>query len=53
MSVFTQDPVTGEWKPAEPMGPIGAVAKLEFWLRARGCKRLAGLLGRVDEIGLG
>jgi hypothetical protein len=42
----------GSWVPAEPLGPYGPIAKLEFWLRARGRRRLANLLGRLDEIGL-
>lgn len=43
----------GNWVPAEPLGPQGWVAKVEFWLRARGFKRISNLLGRWDERNLG
>jgi hypothetical protein len=42
----------GTWTPAEPMGPQGPIAKVEFWLRARGWTRLAAWLGLIDERGL-
>lgn len=42
----------GTWSEAVPLGPQGWVAKLEFWLRAKGCRRVAALLGRWDERGL-
>lgn len=42
----------GSWGPATPIGPQGPIAKVEFWLRARGWTRLANLLGRIDERGL-
>lgn len=38
---------------AEPLRPRGLVARVEFWLRARGLRRLADGLGRFDERGLG
>lgn len=43
----------GSWSPAEPIGPQGVVAKVEFWLRRHGFKRLANALGSWDERGLG
>ena len=44
----------GTWAPVEPLGPQGVVAKVEFWLRARGrLPRLVRLLAWWDERGLG
>lgn len=44
----------GNWVPAEPLGPQGIVAKVEFWLRAHNrLPWLANLLGRWDERNLG
>lgn len=43
----------GTWGESTPGGLIGPVARLEFWLRNRGWKRLPDLLGRFDERGLG
>lgn len=39
----------GSWSEAVPLGPQGWVARLEFWLRAKGFRRIAALLGRWDE----
>jgi hypothetical protein len=52
MPNLMQNPQTGQWEPAVPIGPKGPVAKVEFWLRARGWRRLASVLGRFDERGL-
>ncbi len=52
MTTYRWDTERG-WVPAEPMGPQGPVARLEFWLRARGWRRLSAALGRLDERGLG
>lgn len=43
----------GSWSPAQPIGPQGVVARIEFALRARGFKRISNLLGKFDERGLG
>jgi hypothetical protein len=51
MPTLQQNP-DGTWSPVKPLGPQGPVARLEFWLRARGFRRIARFLGRVDEIGL-
>lgn len=52
MPPMTQLP-DGRWAEATPMGPQGPGAKVEFWLRAKGFKRLAAALARFDERGLG
>lgn len=51
MSVYGQRP-DGSWAPAEPLGPQGRIARLEFWLRDRGHHRLARILGEIDEFPL-
>lgn len=43
----------GSWSPAVPIGPIGWKAKSERWFRGNGMNRIANLLGRWDERGLG
>lgn len=43
----------GSWSEAEPIGPQGWVAKLEFWLRGNGFTRIPNMLGRLDERKLG
>lgn len=43
----------GSWSEAKPIGPQGIVAKLEFWLRNRGFKRISNALGAWDERKLG
>jgi hypothetical protein len=42
----------GSWVEATPLPPQGPVAKVEFWLRDRGFRRLSRFLGRIDELGL-
>ncbi len=42
----------GRWVLAKPMESQGRIGRLEFWLRARGVKRLSHILGRFDERGL-
>jgi hypothetical protein len=44
----------GRWVEAEPLGPQGVVARVEFWLRARNrLPRVVRALARWDERGLG
>lgn len=43
----------GSWSDAEALGPQGTVAKLEFWLRAKGLKRIPNAMARWDERKLG
>ena len=43
----------GSWTYAEPIAPQGRLARAEFWFRNRGHRRIANLLGRLDERGLG
>lgn len=53
MTNSVQNP-DGSWSPAEPIGPQGWKARLEFWLRARKrMPRLVAFLTRWDERGLG
>ena len=47
------DPVTGRWTEAVPLPMQGVVARVEERLRARGWRRVAGLLARWDERNLG
>lgn len=49
MPTLQQNP-DGTWSVAQPLGPQGRLARLELWLRARGHRRLAVLLGRIDEL---
>lgn len=51
MNVMGQRP-DGTWAEVEPLGPQGIVAKIEFWLRARGVPVLPRLLAWWDERGL-
>lgn len=40
----------GTWVEAIPIGPAGPVARLEFWLRARGLfPRIVKALAWLDE----
>jgi hypothetical protein len=52
MNVYRQND-DGSWSPAQPIPARGIVARLEFWLRRRGFRRLANVLGAWDERGLG
>jgi hypothetical protein len=50
--VNVQQNIDGRWVEARPLPPQGFVARLEFALRRRGHHRIAGLLGRLDEVSL-
>jgi hypothetical protein len=52
MNVSQQNP-DGSWSEAEPLGPQGKIAKLEFWLRGNGFTRIPNALARWDERKLG
>lgn len=52
MSIHQQNP-DGSWSPAEPLPMQGWKARAEERVRRRGFKRLANLLARWDERGLG
>jgi hypothetical protein len=41
----------GSWTPAEPIPPRGRIARLEHWMRSHGHRRIALILGRLDERG--
>lgn len=43
----------GYYSQAEPLGPQGAVAKVEFYLRSKGLKTIPNLLAKWDERNLG
>ena len=48
-----QQNADGTWSPAQPIPPHGPIARLEAWARRRGHRRIAQILGRIDERGLG
>lgn len=43
----------GSWSEATPVPAQGAVAKVEFYLRSKGFKKIPNLLAKWDERGLG
>lgn len=51
MSMHQQNP-DGSWTPAEPIPPT-RLLRWETWLRRLGHERLANVLARWDERGLG
>lgn len=53
MSNIQQQNPDGTWSDAEPIPYIGWKARLEQRLRRRGLTRLANLMARWDERGLG
>lgn len=44
---------SGEYRESKAIPPAGWKARLEFWLRSKGFKRLADVMGDWDERGLG
>lgn len=51
MPTMTQGP-DGVWREAQPLEGTRWY-RVERWLRAHGMRRLAGVMGRWDERGLG
>lgn len=51
MSLYQNE--DGNWKEAQPIGPQGFLAKVEFALRARGFKTIPDAIARWDERKLG